>query len=240
MKKTVSSDSVFKPDLEYGVEECVTPDRSRSRRTVRRADASRDVAAGHGSRRPFPAVRRCRERGALLVAACGGRYTCFRRKMGRPQKGLPSGNARRRTVAQEVYRQKRTAGSPFRDQGAGRGGRDLPAADRPDRGSGHGVRSVRKPSRARQRILRSVADVRRTAENRRLFRIPVFRACSRRCARRAGRLGRMRVGTGGALVPGRRFTVFIIRSYPAKFGNRSQKSAIFAFGTPSKKLKCES
>lgn len=55
-----------------------------------------------------------------------------------------------------------------------------------------------------------------------------------------GRLGRMRVGTGGALVPGRRFTVFIIRSYPAKFGNRSQKSAIFAFGTPSKKLKCES
>ena len=78
------------------------------------------------------------------------------------------------------------------------------------------------------------------AENRRLFRIPVFRACSRRCARRAGRLGRMRVGTGGALVPGRRFTVFIIRSYPAKFGNRSQKSAIFAFGTPSKKLKCES
>ena len=77
-------------------------------------------------------------------------------------------------------------------------------------------------------------------ENRRLFRIPVFRACSRRCARRAGRLGRMRVGTGGALVPGRRFTVFIIRSYPAKFGNRSQKSAIFAFGTPSKKLKCES
>lgn len=135
---------------------------------------------------------------------------------------------------------KRTAGSPFRDQGAGRGGRDLPAADRPDRGSGRGVRSVRKPSRARQRILRSVADARRTAENRRLFRIPVFRACSRRCARRAGRLGRMRVGTGGALVPGRRFTVFIIRSYPAKFGNRSQKSAIFAFGTPSKKLKCES
>lgn len=135
---------------------------------------------------------------------------------------------------------KRTAGGPFRDQGAGRGGRDLPAADRPDRGSGHGVRSVRKPSRARQRILRSVADARRTAENRRLFRIPVFRACSRRCARRAGRLGRMRVGTGGALVPGRRFTVFIIRSYPAKFGNRSQKSAIFAFGTPSKKLKCES
>ena len=40
------------------------------------------------------------------------------------------------------------------------GGRDLPAADRPDRGSGHGVRSVRKPSRARQRILRSVADAR--------------------------------------------------------------------------------
>ena len=76
--------------------------------------------------------------------------------------------------------------------------------------------------------------------DRRLFRIPVFRACSRRCARRAGRLGRMRVGTGGALVPGRRFTVFIIRSYPAKFGNRSQKSAIFAFGTLSEKFKCGS
>ena len=118
----------------------------------------------------------------LLVAACGGRYTCFRRKMGRPQKVyLPvmrgDGLSLRKFTGRNELREARFGiREPVGEEETCLRRIDLivvPAMGYDPYGNrlGHGKGFY-------DRLLTREAN----AENRRLFRIPVFRACSRRDA----------------------------------------------------------